>query len=85
MYFDLDKYNNDGRFGFGEGDKIKVTFNIDKIAGAHLLETPLSKDQSVIENDNDYEISATVIDSLQFEWWIRKFGDDIFNVRKESV
>jgi predicted DNA-binding transcriptional regulator YafY len=72
--FDLKKYDDDGRFGFGEGERISVTFRIDKIAGRHLLETPLSLDQQVIELKSTYEITATVVDSEVFWRWLRGFG-----------
>jgi hypothetical protein len=75
--FDLKKYDDDGRFGFGEGERISDTFRIDKIAGRHLLETPLSLDQQVVELKNIYEITATVVDSEVFWRWVRGFGDKL--------
>ncbi|KLV03646.1 transcriptional regulator [Photobacterium aquae] len=75
--FTLEKYDTDGRFGFGEGDSCFIEFLITKKAGFHLLETPLSKDQIIEECEGHYKISATVIDSLQLERWIRGFGSDI--------
>lgn len=76
--FDLQKYDDDGRFGFGEGKRIRLTFRIDRANGLHLLESPLSRDQQVVErNDGQLEISATVIDSAMLEWWLRGFGDSV--------
>lgn len=80
--FDLGKYDNDGRFGFGEGKRIRLTFRIDKDAGAHLLETPLSKDQVVKDLKDQFEISATVVDTAQLEWWLRGFGEQVSKVRR---
>ncbi|TKF21154.1 WYL domain-containing protein [Vibrio genomosp. F6] len=80
--FNLSKYDNDGRFGFGEGNQCRVEFCITKKVGFHLLETPLSEDQTVEELDSHYLITATVIDSMQLEHWLRGFGDDIWNVIK---
>ncbi|MBS1633874.1 MAG: WYL domain-containing protein [Bacteroidetes bacterium] len=82
--FDLKKYDNDGRFGFGEGQRIKLNFRISKETGAHLLETPLSTDQLVKELKDDYEITATVVDSAQLEWWLRGFGKEISHISKIS-
>jgi len=73
--FDLRKYDDDGRFGFGEGERIKLTFRINKDVGRHLLESPLSVDQQVVELEDQFEISATVIDSARLQWWLRGFGD----------
>jgi predicted DNA-binding transcriptional regulator YafY len=83
--FDLRKYDDDGRFGFGEGKRIKLTFRINKVIGAHLLESKLSKDQTEIEIDTDYEISATVVDSAQLKWWLRGFGEHVSHVTREPI
>ena len=83
--FDLKKYDDDGRFGFGEGQKIELSFRISKEAGAHLLETPLSEDQNVKEVKNGYEIKATVVDTQQLEWWLRTFGDEVSSVKKKAI
>lgn len=72
--FDLTRYDDDGRFGFGEGRKIRLIFRIDKAAGQHLLESPLSIDQQVRELTDSYEISASVVESEQLKWWLRGFG-----------
>ena len=47
--FDLARYDDDGRFGFGEGKKVRLSFAITKDAGLQLLECPLSADQQVKE------------------------------------
>ncbi|MDD2721941.1 MAG: WYL domain-containing protein [Gallionella sp.] len=83
--FDLEQYDNDGRFGFGEGKKIRLTFRIEKATGLHLLESPLSEDQQVVELDDAYEISATVVDTAMLDWWLRGFGDAVWDVRKMAI
>lgn len=83
--FDLKRYDADGRFGYGEGKHIRLRFRIEKDAGFHLLESPLSADQQVVELDDDYEITATVVDSAMLEWWLRGFGDAVSDVNREPV
>jgi len=83
--FDLQKYDDDGRFGFGEGKRIRLSFRITKSAGAHLLETPLSTDQQATDLGDWYEIIATVVDTAQLQWWLRGFGDKVFDVRRERA
>ncbi len=84
--FDLKKYDDDGRFGFGEGQRIRLTFRIDKVIGLHLTESPLSTDQQVIEIDADQlEITATVVDSAMLEWWLRGFGGAVSDVRRFPI
>ena len=82
--FDLQKYDADGNFGFGDGKRIRLSFRIDKSAGYHLLESPLSADQTVKELEHQYAISATVVDSAQLEWWLNGFGDQVSNIRRSS-
>lgn len=83
--FDLKRYDDDGRFGYGEGEHIRLRFHIEKEAGFHLLESPLSADQQVTELDDNYEITATVVDSAMLEWWLRGFGGAVSDVSKEPV
>ena len=83
--FDLKKYDDDGRFGFGEGERIRLTFRINKPNGFHLLESRLSTDQEVKELDDEYEITATVVDTEQLNWWLRGFGDAVSVVQKRRL
>ena len=83
--FDLEKYDADGRFGFGEGERVRLTFVIDKVAGRHLLETRLSEDQQVEERPDGYKITATVVDSGRLQWWLRGFGDGVRDVRRDRI
>lgn len=83
--FDLEKYDADGRFGFGEGKRIRLSFHIAKDAGLHLLESPLSLDQQVRELEERFEITATVVETAQLEWWLRGFGDLVQDVNRTSL
>ncbi|PVZ70395.1 helix-turn-helix transcriptional regulator [Pelagibaculum spongiae] len=81
--FDLKKYDNDGRFGFGEGKKCRLSFHIKKSAGHHLSETKLSEDQTIepSKEHKDYlHITATVIDSKQLHMWLNSFGEDVWGI-----
>lgn len=83
--FNLQKYDDDGRFGFGEGKRVRLTFRIDREAGFHLLESPLAADQQVKEIGDQFEISATVVDTAQLEWWLWGFGDRVTDVQRKAV
>lgn len=83
--FDLKKYGADGHFGFGEGKLVLLSFRIAKDAGYHLLESRLSKDQQVQEEDDCYNISATLVDSAMLQWWLNGFADNVWDVVKEPV
>ena len=83
--FDLKKYDDDGRFGYGNGERIRLQFRIDKEAGLHLLESPLSIDQDVKEVGDEYEITATVVESAMLDWWLRGFGNSVSEISKRKL
>jgi predicted DNA-binding transcriptional regulator YafY len=83
--FDLKQYDDNGRFGFGNGESIKLSFWIEKDYGLHLLESPLSEDQQVCEGKKHYRIHATVVDSAMLDWWLRSFGKAVSRVSKAKI
>ena len=83
--FDLQKYDDSGRFGFGDGRYIQLTLKIKKHAGLHVVEAPLSKDQKVIEEGDCYIITATIVDTDILDRWIRGFGEDVIYLSKKQV
>ncbi len=83
--FDLAQYDNDGRFGFGEGKQCRLQFCINKAQGYFLYETPLSKDQVIEEHAEQLSISATVTDSLFLHRWLKGFGDEVSNIKTQIV
>ena len=80
--FNFNKYVRDGRFGFGDGKRISLSFKITKSAGYHLTESKLSEDQVASLNKDHYMIKATVIDSEMLDGWLRSFDSDITNIKK---
>ena len=83
--FDLKQYDDEGRFGFGDGKCVRLSFQIEKEYGYFLLESKLSEDQVVKDLGATYEVTATVVDSAMLEWWLRGFGDAIFQVRRQRA
>lgn len=83
--FDLKQFDDDGRFGYGNATKIRLSFRIEKEAGLHVVECPLSLDQTVLELEDAYEISATVVDSGMLDWWLRGFGDSVCDIRRDPI
>ena len=83
--FDLEKYDNDGRFAFGDGEKIKLCFDIIKDAGKYLLETPLSTTQVASDRGSKLHIEAIVVDTFLLDQWVNSFGDEITNVKKKYL
>lgn len=83
--FNLQRYDDEGRFGFGSRQLIQLSFRITKEAGLHLLESPLSADQSVKELPDHYQIKATVVEAARLNWWLRGFGNQLDMIRKSRA
>jgi hypothetical protein len=84
--FDLEKYDDDGRFGIGEGKRIRLSFQSVRWLAEILKETKLSEDQEIKElDDGKFEIRATVADGIRFDTWLRGFSDAITHVKKEPI
>lgn len=82
--FDLARYEAEGRFSFGEGKPIKLQFCVVKGPADHLLETPLSSNQVMVDQGDHYHVTTTVIDSEQLDWWLRGFGEQLWAVEKRG-
>lgn len=83
--FNLEQYNTDGRFGFGNGKRIKLVFQITKQAGFHLLETKITADQVVKEIDDMMEFTTTVVESNQLNRWLLGFGDELRVISRTEI
>lgn len=83
--FDLARYEAAGRFGYGNDERIQLRFCITKTAGLHLTEAHLSEDQQVQEHADHYSIQATVVDSAMLTWWLRGFGDEVWDITRQAV
>lgn len=83
--FDLERYDAEGRFGFGDGRRVRLSFSIAKTAGRHLAETPLSIDQRMVDRGDFFRVTATVVRTAILDWWLRGFGEDVWDVRRTNV
>lgn len=84
--FDLDDYIEQGGFAFADGERMRLVIRMEAFIARHLLETPLSPDQTSTELENgQVEIAATVLDSEQLRWWIKGFGFNMEVVEPQSL
>lgn len=83
--FDLATFEGEGRFAVSDGQSIRLSFVIGKGHGRHLLESPLSEDQTAEEVPDGYAITATVVETLLLERWLNSFGDRIRDIHKTPV
>lgn len=83
--FDLAAYDDDGKFGMGDGKRIRLSFSVKKVEGVLMLESPLSKDQTFVEHDDCYRITSTVIQTKVLDRWLRGYGDDIWDIETTQL
>ncbi|KXU87147.1 hypothetical protein CR51_36040 [Caballeronia megalochromosomata] len=62
-----------------EGEAFRLRLAFSNYAGEHLLESHISEDQAPPEWDDKKRLilTATVVNSLKFRWWLRSFGPDV--------
>lgn len=75
--FDLETFDSEGRFAFGNGALVDLEFLVNKAAGLHLLESRLSNDQCTSDEGECYRIRARIPATHRLKWWLRGFGDDV--------
>lgn len=84
--FSLNTFVEEGRFQFGKGDKVALSFRATPEVGALLAETQLSKDQKIKTTKGDkLEIKATVPDTPSLGWWLLSYGDNISHIRMKQI
>lgn len=82
--FDLEKYDKQGGFGFGEGKQVALTFHVKESRGKFLHEARLSEDQVITKlEDGTLEVKATVVASALLDKWLR--GLWAFHIEKVAV
>ena len=75
--FDLERFVASGKHAYGDGSRVRVTFEILQAAGLHLTEAPLSEDQTVERLQNSYRISATVANSMRLHNFLYGISEDV--------
>ncbi len=78
--FNLSSYvKSDNQFAYPISNKpihLKVLF--DPVTAEHLFETPLTKDQSLItQQDGRLLLEASLVDTLELRWWLNGFGSQV--------
>jgi predicted DNA-binding transcriptional regulator YafY len=76
--FAIDEVIAAGKFGFRDGELITLQAIFYNGAGDHLFETPLTREQQLIEQaDDSLKLVAQVPNTLQLGWWLLGFGDNV--------
>lgn len=87
--FDLEQYiraEHAMDFPLDGGKEIMLEVLFDEPAGYHLMETPLSKNQTIEKtNDGRLRVTATVTETAQLHWWLLGFGAQVEVVKPATL
>jgi len=83
--FSLDDYIASGALEFGGGVSIILKARITPKLRSYLIETPLSKDQTIISRRSYHQLTATLHDSWRLQFWILSQGPEITVTKPESL
>lgn len=76
--FDPDREARRAQGMGGDGGPLRLVARFWRPAGSHLMETRLSADQIVgDEDDGHFRLTATVDDTAQLRWWLLSFGSKV--------
>lgn len=75
--FKLESYISGGALQFGAGQAIHFKARVKNTLAMILEETPLSSDQVLLPQGVEFLVTASVLDSWQFKWWILSQGANI--------
>ena len=87
QYFDIDSFIKDQNIGYLISVKpIKLEAIFQPMAGFHLTETPITKDQQLEQlRDGRYKLRATLANTSQLRWWLLGFGGQVEVVKPKSL
>lgn len=83
--FNLEQYEADGKFGFGRGKRVQLSFCIERETGLQLLESPLAPDQRVDTFADRLEVTAVVVETVQLHRWLLGFGNKVWSVTLQDA
>ncbi len=84
--FNLKAYVDAGHFGYTSGHQIRLRFSTTPKQAVYFLESRLSEDQEVIQQEKEfYRFQATIVDTSMLDDWLNSFGDEVWDIEKEKV
>jgi predicted DNA-binding transcriptional regulator YafY len=86
--FDLQAYDDNGRFAFGMGGKIAIHLWVKDELAVLLAESPLAANQCIaphIGQKGGSELKATLTDSSLLVWWLRSQGSSVQVLSPDSL
>jgi hypothetical protein len=83
--FDFVTYEADGRFAFGEGRRVRLSFLIEQDMGMILQESPLAADQVIEESKDKFRVTATVVESVLLDRWLLAHSPEISKLKRTAA
>lgn len=86
--FDLQAYDDKGRFAFGQGLRLTIQVWIKDELAVLLAESPLAPDQEIsphAKGKPGFLLTATVTDSALLVWWLRSQGNGVKVLAPQSL
>lgn len=83
--FYVKEYERRGGFGIGNGQMVRLSFEMKREFALSLLETKLSADQEHQDHGDWITVHATVADTFILNHWLRGFGSGVKNITKEAA
>ena len=85
--FNLDSFIESQNIGFLVSNKpLNLEVIFEPMAGFHLTETPISKDQILKQlEDGRYLLKVKLPDTSQIRWWLLGFGSQVEIIRPHSL
>jgi len=84
--FNLQQYLQDGAMQFGNSDKFALKAKVTEELAFILTESPMSDDMKIIQlEDGTYQLSASVNNGWQLNWWLRGQGANIEVVEPQEL
>jgi predicted DNA-binding transcriptional regulator YafY len=85
--FKIDEFIENQNIGYLISSKpLKLEAVFKSMAGFHLTETPISKNQDLKQlKDGSYRLRATLPNTSQLRWWLLGFGQGVEVIKPKSL
>ena len=83
--FSLDDYIAQGALQFGNGETIRLVARVSPWLADILTETPLTAEQRLEPDGQEFRLTATINDSWQLRWWVLSQGQGITVLEPEAL
>lgn len=83
--FCFDTWLEQGRGGFGKGQKIDLKLRVNRNLANVLEEAPFAEGQVVIHDEQESRVEVSVYDNWQLRWWLLSHADELTIVAPQEL